>query len=103
MTALVDENLPVLGKHNAGALQRARRRSFEVDAADAITAPVTGALEFVFRREIVRRAAQMSADGYECEESARVYEVVVGRAHQPDGVLVLPPLVHAHPVLARQA
>src|SRR3954464_6390106 len=32
MTALVDEDLPILCQHDASALERPRRRPFEVDA-----------------------------------------------------------------------
>src|SRR6266850_5704965 len=61
LAALVDEDLPVVGKHHARALERTRRRSFEVDARRPEPAAMAGALELVFRREEIRRTAQVRA------------------------------------------
>src|SRR5439155_20851046 len=51
VAALVDQNLPVVGEHDARAFERARRRTFEVDAAQVIAAAVARTLELVFRRQ----------------------------------------------------
>ena len=72
MPALVDEDLAVVGEHDARALERPRRRSFEVDPGRPEAAAVTRALELVLRRQEVRRAAQMRARGDEGVEPARV-------------------------------
>src|SRR5215471_8727767 len=103
MPALVDENLAVVGEHDARALERTRRRTFEVDAREAEAAAVTRALDLVFRGEIVRRAAEMRARADENVEAARVLRHVIRRPHDPDAELVLPTLVHAHAVLGREA
>src|SRR5215467_2862709 len=70
VTALVDEDLSIVGEHDARALERTRRRTFEVDAAQVIPAAVAGTLEFVFRREVIRRAAETRADSDERVEPA---------------------------------
>src|SRR3954451_11700335 len=102
VAALVDENLAVLGEHDAGALERARRRAFEVDAGRAEAAAVARALEFVFGREVVRRTAKVRARDTQRVEAARVLVDILGSAHQPDAELLFPPLVDAHPVLVRE-
>src|SRR5439155_4583650 len=61
VAALVDENLPVFGEHDAHALERTRRRPFEVHAGEAEAAAVARTLELVFRGQIVGRAAQVRA------------------------------------------
>src|SRR5438093_7966634 len=99
MPALVHEDLPVLGQHDARPLERSRRRAFEIDAGDAEAAAVTGALEFVLRRQIVRRAAQVRAGHAQRIEAAGVLLDVLGRPYEPDAVFFLPPFVDADAVL----
>ena len=70
---------------------------------DAEAAAVARALELVLRRQIVRRAAEVRAGDAQRVEPARVLVDVVGRAHEPDAELFLPPLVDAHAVLVREA
>src|SRR6185295_13553208 len=63
---LVDDELAVVGAdEDAGALQRPRRRPFEVDAALVIAAAVARALELVLGLQPGRRAAEVGADGDE--------------------------------------
>src|SRR5262245_55726581 len=45
--SLVDEDLSVLRDADRGALERARRRSLEVDPADVVAAAVAGTLELL--------------------------------------------------------
>src|SRR5207247_4523327 len=72
VAALVDQDLTVVGQHDARPLERARRRPFEIDAAQTIAAAVARTLELVFRREVIRSTAKMRADGDERVEAARV-------------------------------
>src|SRR5688572_1071747 len=62
--ALIDQQL---ARHLADriTLQRTRRGTFEVDAILIKTAAVAGAFELLLPFEPVRRAAQVSADGFE--------------------------------------
>src|SRR5438132_1958740 len=53
VAALVDQNLAVVGERDARPFERARCRSFEVDAAQTIAAAVARTLELVFRREVI--------------------------------------------------
>src|SRR3954452_20391251 len=69
-----------------GPLERTRRRTFEVDAGPVIAAAVARAFELVLRREPVRRASEMRADGDEGVHA-------LFRPDDPDAVLVLPALV----------
>src|SRR5689334_15031460 len=62
VAALVDEDLPVVGEHDARPFERSRRWPLEVHTAQVIAAAVARTFELVFRGEIVRRAAQMRAD-----------------------------------------
>src|SRR5437879_4780658 len=103
VATLVHEDLSVVREDDPRALERTRRWPFEVDAADVIAAAVARTLELVLRREIVRRAPEVRAHGDEGVEPGRVHGVVVGRAHDPDRELLLPPLVHAHAVLVRES
>src|SRR5436190_11503535 len=84
---LVDDQLAV-GRIDVdlGALQRAGGRPLEVHAGAVVAAAVAGALEFVLRRQPVRRAAEVGADGDD-----RVHDLF--GPHDPDAVFVLPPLV----------
>src|SRR5438067_1775545 len=59
LLALVDDNLAVVADADAPALQRARGRALEVDAADVEARAVAGALELLLALQPVRRAAQM--------------------------------------------
>src|SRR5437762_4096718 len=79
VATLVDQNLAVIGQHDARAFERARRRAFEVDAAQVVAAAVARTLELVFRRQVVRRAPEMRADRDERIEAGRMHDVVVGR------------------------
>src|SRR5215208_4017768 len=103
MAALVDEDLSVFGKQDARALERPRRRTFEVHAGRAKAAAMARALELVFRRQIVRRAAEVRAGDAERIEPARVLLDVFRRPHQPDAELLFPPFVDADAVLVREA
>src|SRR5207244_3731045 len=102
MPRLVDEDLPVVGQHHARALERPRRRPFEIDAGQSISAAVARALELVFRREVIRRASQMRADRDERIEPARVLSDVVGSPYDPDPKLLFPSLIDAHAVFVRE-
>src|SRR5258707_7581433 len=101
VTALVDQDLPVLRQHDARALERSRRRALEIHAGDAEAAAVARALELVFRRQKVRRAPEMRAGDAQGVEAAGVLLDVLGRPHQPDAVFLFPPLVDADAVLVR--
>src|SRR5205807_9877515 len=59
LARLVHDDLAVVGLADGVALERARRRAFEVDAADLEPGAVTGALEFLLALQPVRRAAQV--------------------------------------------
>src|SRR5262245_23881418 len=61
-SALVDEHLSVIGESDLDPLERARRRSLEVDPGHVEAAPVAGAFELVLGGQPVRRAAEMGAD-----------------------------------------
>src|SRR5262249_54886509 len=87
VAALVDEDLPIVGEHDACALERTWRRALEVDATQVIAAAVAGTLEFVFRREVVRRATQMRADRDERVKTTGMHDVVVGSLDDPDAEL----------------
>src|SRR6266404_8085960 len=88
----VDNDLTVGRQFDVGAIHRARRRAFEVDAFAVIAAAVTRALEFVFAGFPVRRAAEMSA--------ARVdNETTIGSAVDTDAVFLLPLGVDAERVV----
>src|SRR5207244_4086010 len=100
---LVDEDLAVVGEHDARALERARRRTFEVDAGEAEAAAVARAFELVLGRQIVRRAPQMRAGTDDGVETAYVLNEVVRRADDPDAEFLLPSLVDAHAVLIWEA
>src|SRR5580693_3928319 len=47
--ALVHQDLAVVSEHDARALERARRRSLEVDTRDPVAAAMARALELVLR------------------------------------------------------
>src|SRR6266404_3309429 len=92
----VDNDLTVGRQFDVGAIHRARRRAFEVDAFAVIAAAVTRALEFVFAGLPVRCAAEMGA--------ARVdNENAIGSAVDPDAVFLLPLGVDAERVVGRIA
>src|SRR5215472_7400534 len=93
VTALVDEDLSVFGEHDAHALERTRRRPFEVHAGRAESAPVARAFDFVFCRKIVRRASEVRARRAERVEPAGVLVDVVGGANEPDAEFLFPALV----------
>ena len=69
--SLVDQDLPIVGKHDARALERARRRPFEVKPRDTKAAAVARTLELVFSREELRRAVEMRADRDKRVDAAR--------------------------------
>src|SRR5262249_23703441 len=100
--ALVHQDLSIVGKHDADALEGARRRAFEVDARDAEPAAVARALELVLRRQIVRRASQVRAGDAERVEAGGVLLDVLGGPHEPDAELFLPSLVDADAVFVRE-
>src|SRR5262245_21177034 len=83
---LVDQDLAVVREHDTIALERARRRTLEVDAGDVEAAAVAGALELLLVGQPVRRAAEMGAGGREDVEALLV-------AHDPHAVLFLEALV----------
>src|SRR6476659_3693861 len=84
---LVDDDLSVRGiDENLGALQGTRGRSLEVHSRLVIAAAVARALELVLRRQPVRRAAEVRADGNEGVH--RIFG-----AHDPDAELLFPALV----------
>src|SRR2546428_6815568 len=74
LAALVDEDLPVVCKHHARALEGTRRRSFEVDSRRPEPAAVARALELVFRREVIRRTAKVRARADQHIEAADVVD-----------------------------
>src|SRR5439155_26934647 len=76
LPGLVDEELPVVRERDAVALERPRRRAFEVDAGRVEAGAVAGALELAVRLEPVRGAAEMGAGGRQREEAG-------GVAHDP--------------------
>src|SRR2546423_6236604 len=84
---LVDDDLSV-GRidENLRALERARRRSFEVDSRLVIAAAMAGTLELVLRRQPVRRASEVRAD-----RDQRVHDLL--SPHDPDSKFVLPALI----------
>src|SRR5688572_4151689 len=102
MPALVHEDLSIVGEHDACAFEGPRRRSLEVDPACPEAAAVAGAFELVFRGQIVRRAAEMRADRDNRIEAADMEIDILGRPHEPDPELFLPPLVDSHAVLVRE-
>ena len=61
--ALVDDQLAVVADGELKAVERPRRRSFEVQAGLKKAAAVAGTFEFVLRGEPARRAAQVGALG----------------------------------------
>src|SRR5207244_1164829 len=103
MLALVDQDLAVVGEHDARALERTRCGPLEVDAGRTETAAVAGTLELVLGRQKIRRAAQMGARADERIEPRRVRDEIFRRPHEPDAELVLPALVDADPVFVREA
>src|SRR5258708_28205700 len=103
MTALVDQDLTVLCQHDGRALERTRRGALEIYAGRTEAAAVAGALELVFRRQIIRRAAEVRAGDAQRVETAGVLLDVLSGPHQPDAVLFLPSLVDADAVLVREA
>src|SRR5688500_16472430 len=77
--ALVDQDLAVLGKHNAVALERTRRWPFEVDAGGAKAAAVARAFELGFGGKEVRRASEMSARRIQhVKPAGAMHDVVIG-------------------------
>src|SRR6188508_108631 len=96
LPALVDQDLAVLCEHDAIALQRARRRAFEVDTGRPESAPMARALELGFGRQEVWCAAEMRARRVQHVEAARAMDDIVGRANDPDAVGLLETLVHPH-------
>src|SRR5207247_5823296 len=88
---LVDEDLAIVGEHYARALERPRRRAFEVDAGEPEAAPVAWTLELAFGRQIVRCAPQVRARADDRVEAARARDHVVGRADDPDTEFFCPP------------
>src|SRR5438093_1560114 len=103
MPALVDQDLAVVGQHDPRAFERTRRRPFEIDSACAEAAAVTRALEFIFRREIVRCAPKMRADRHDCIKAAHMEVDIFGCPYEPDAELFLPALVDPDAVLVREA
>src|SRR2546427_9280688 len=77
LATLVDEDLSIVGQDDTCPLERARRRTLEVDPARPEAAAVAGALELVFRREIVRRAAQVGAGTDQRVKPAHVLDDVL--------------------------
>ena len=72
-------NLPVGSTFDMRAVHGTRRGPFEIDALAVISAAMTGALEFVFRRFPFRRAAQVRAASENDEDSVRL-------ADHPDAI-----------------
>src|SRR5262245_6674334 len=101
--ALVDQDLSVFSKDDAYALERARRGAFEIDAGRAEPAAMARALELPFRRQVVRRAAQVRACRRERVEPARMLHDVVRGTDDPDAHRFLEALVDANAIFGRQA
>src|SRR5215208_2323140 len=92
----VDDELPFGVELDLGAIHRARRGAFEVDALAVVTAAVARALELILARLPVGRAAQVRAARVDDEEALAV-------THHPDAVLLLPLRVHPERVVAGEA
>src|SRR5205823_13676100 len=75
----------------------------EVDTRYPEAAAVARTFEFVFGRQVVRRAPEMRTGHAERVEAGGVLLDVVGRSHEPYAVLLFPPLVDANPVLVRKS
>src|SRR5215831_9927315 len=75
--ALVDEDLAVVGQHDARALERTWRRPFEVDTGQTEAAAVARTLELALRRQVVWRAAEMGARADQHVEAAGVLVDIV--------------------------
>src|SRR5215204_4907652 len=92
----VDDDLPLGVHRHLGAIHRARRGAFEVDALTVVAAAVARALELVLARLPVGRASQVRAARVDDEQA-------LGVSDDPDAVLLLPLGVHAERVVARKA
>src|SRR5438876_4276919 len=99
MSALVHENLAVVGQHDAGALERARRGSFEIHPRQPETAAVSRALELDFSSQVVGRAAKMRAGADEDVKHAHMLFDLLDGSNEPDPELFLPAFVHTDSVL----
>src|SRR5688572_21404688 len=102
LPALVDEDLAILGEHNAVPLERTRRRPLEVDARRPEAAAVAGALELRLGGEEVRRAAEMGAGGVQHVKAAGAMDDIVVRPHDPHAVRFLEALVDADTEVRRK-
>src|SRR5687767_11193944 len=96
LAALIDQDLAVLGEHDAIALERPWRRAFEVDTRRPEPAAVAWAFELRFGRQEVRRAAKVGACRVQHVEPARAMHDVVARPYDPDAVRLFVALVDAH-------
>jgi len=92
---LIDDDFSFRIERHLVALQRTRRRAFEVDAIGVVTRAVTGAFELALGGQPGGDAAQVRADVAESGEAA-VFFV------NPDAEAIFPTLVHALGVLVRE-
>src|SRR4051812_11933430 len=82
--ALVDFQLPVVADANGVALERTRRRAFEIDPVLIKTATVARTFELLLAFEPVRRATKVRANGL---QRIDLLPAVVFAVHDPNAVL----------------
>src|ERR1041385_9005771 len=92
----VHQNLSVRGQLDVCTIHRPRRWSFEVHTFVVITAAVTWALEFVFRRLPIGSASQMRTPRVDHEQAIRA-------TVHPDAIFLLPLRINTKSVILRIA
>src|SRR5215510_14259818 len=92
----IHNNLSFRIERHLGAIHRARRRSFEVDALAVVATAMARTFKLVLTCLPVGCTTEMSATRVDDEES-------IGRSRHPDTVLLLPFCIHAEGVVGRWA